>query len=78
MKRSDGIQLFIDFAFGMALGCSITLAMERASVFFTLVSIVIYMLPRYWTWLANMTKMTKSNVLNIGHSIKTVPYIFYL
>ncbi len=42
MKRSDGIQLFIDFAFGMALGCSITLAMERASVFFTLVSIVIY------------------------------------
>ena len=41
MKRSYGIQLFINFAFGMALGCSITLAMERASVFFTLVSIVV-------------------------------------
>ncbi len=41
MKRSYGIQLFINCAFGMALGCSITLAMERASLFFTLVSIVV-------------------------------------
>lgn len=41
MKRSYGIQLFINCAFGMALGRSITLAMERASLFFTLVSIVV-------------------------------------
>ena len=41
MKRSDGIQGFINFTFGMALGCSITLARERASVFFALVSVVV-------------------------------------
>lgn len=41
MKRSYGIQLFINCAFGMAQGCFLTLAMERASLFFTLVSIVV-------------------------------------
>lgn len=42
MKRSYGIQRFIYWAFGMAQGCFLILDMESDSLFFTLVSIVIY------------------------------------
>lgn len=42
MKRSYGIQLFINFAYGMSIGCSITLARESSSVLFALVTVVAF------------------------------------